>query len=237
MTQFRNSLIAMGLVVASILGAPSQSRAGFALALIEDGGSPTTVATGPDFTALGFTGTYGNFTITLLGAASNNGGILSNLLGSNVSIVNNGSGSHTLQIFLIQTNYTLPVGAPLNVASQMGGTVFTGTLGFTGIFQAAASSTNDFTADFTNGPQNGTPSGGSFQTGTVNGLFNRTGGPNSPYALMSLVTLDVSGGGSVNYSNSVTVTAVPAPAGLVLALSGVPIFGLRTLIRRRRTRA
>ena len=87
---------------------------------------------------------------------------------------------------------------------------------------------------FTNGPQNDTQLGSTFDTGSAVGSFNRTS-TNSPYSLTSVANLTLSGNGVVNYSDHVNVTyTAPAPAGLVLALAGLPVFGLGAYIRRRR---
>ena len=59
------------------------------LSLQEDGvngGAPTVVATGADFTAAQFTGTYGDFQVSVLGGASHNGANLSFLLSSTTSV-------------------------------------------------------------------------------------------------------------------------------------------------------
>jgi len=238
MSRFRKFLPSMmaALIGVGILGAPSKAQAAFTLFLQQAGvnsGNITAVASGPDFTPLNFSGNYGNFTVTFLGATSTNGNTLSSLLSSTTSVTNNDlTAAHTLRLWVSQTNYTLPGGTQLNVESGMGGTVNIGVLGPLGVFQAFADRNNNLlaagtltgggaTADFTNGPQNASQVGSTFDTGSAVGLFTRNG-PNAPYSLTSEATLTMSAGGNVNYANHINVTATPAPAGIVLALTGVP---------------
>ncbi len=182
-----------------------------------NGGAPTVVSTGADFTAASFSGTYGDFKVTIFGGASDNGATLSDLLSSTVSVQNIGASTATLNLAVFQDNYTLPTGSPLVVESGLGGSVNAGTLSLSNIFQASASSTNDTTFDFTNGPQTATPNGSTFQTGSVTGLFNRT--PGNPYALSSTAAINLSAGGQINYSTQVNVTAAPNPEIAIVKLT------------------
>ncbi len=195
-------------------------------------GNPVIAASGADFTSLSFTHTYGDFTILVFGGGSTNAANKSSLLSSTTDVSNNSATVHTLTITITQTNYSLPTGPNLNVESGMGGTVNSGVLGPLGIFQAYADATNAaFGTGFTNGPQNDTMLGSTFDTGSANGLFTRGAGD---YSITSVATLTLSGGGVINYSNHVNATAVPVPAGVVLALSSMPFLGIGAWLRRRK---
>src|SRR5262245_29699120 len=93
MIRFRNFLpLGAFLAVAAILGAPAQAHAALNIYLQEagvNGGNITLVGSAADFTAASFTGTYGDFTVTLFGGASHNGATLSDLLSSTVDVTNN----------------------------------------------------------------------------------------------------------------------------------------------------
>jgi len=241
MIRFKNflPLVAAALAVAAILGAPTPANATFALALQEAGvdlgagvGNPFVVASGPDFTPITVSGTFGDFTVTFYGATSTNGALLSSLLSSTTSVTNNSGGAHTLMLLVTQTNFTLPTATALNVESGMGGTVNIGILGPMGIFQAYADKGNTAfgTTDFTNGPQDDTQLGTTFATGSKNGLFTRGAGA---YSVTSVAKLAMSGGGNLNYSNHVNLTATPEPTAAVLALTGLPVLGIATWLRRR----
>jgi hypothetical protein len=239
MNKFR--LIAPVLALVALLFSATPSRADLQIALQEagvNGGAITvvsTVAGGPGG-ATSVTQTYGDFKVTIFGGSSDNGASLSDLLSATTSVTNNSGTTKTLKLWVTQTDYTLPTGNPLNVESGLGGSVNNGTLGLTGIFQAYASYNNTpfDTTDFTNGPQNATMSGTTYDTGSKTGLFDRTG--TAPFTLTTLVIINLSGGGKINFSaheNVTSTAAVPAPAGLVLAFSGAAALFLARLRRRK----
>jgi len=225
-------------VLASVvaLGVPSAARADIELALQEDGGSRIVVNTSltndvsfsGDFSIGGVVGS-GDFTISILGGHRDNGVTMSDLLSSTVSVKNNTGVAHTLHLWVSSDGYTLPLGGLLGVESSMGGTLNTGTL--TPTFQAYADKANAIfgTSDFTNGLQTTSFNGSSFDTGSKFGVFSRTGN----YSLTSVTNLALGGGAQANYSSHVNVTAVPAPAGVVLALTALPCLGLGFWRRRR----
>ena len=132
----------------------------------------------------------------------------SDLLSSTTSVQNLAGSTKTLNLAVFQDDYTLPTGSPLVVESSLGGSVNSGTLSMSNIFQAYASSTNNTAFDFTNGPQTATLNGSTFQTGSATGVFNRIAG--SPYALSSNVAINLTAGGKINFSDQVNVTAAPA---------------------------
>src|SRR5260370_26842748 len=80
MNRFRNFLpLVAALAVPAVLGAPSQAHASFQIALQEagvNGGAITMVSSGADFTSASFTGTYGDFTVSIFGGTSDNGATL-----------------------------------------------------------------------------------------------------------------------------------------------------------------
>jgi len=228
-------LVAAAIAVACVVGSASPAKAALQLYLQEAGGNASAITAvglpGGDFTSASFTGTYGDFTVTLLGGSSDNGATLSDLLSSTVSVKNNDTANaHTLSLFVSQTNYNLPSGSPLRMESGQGGSTNSGTMGLTNIFQAWFDASNTLLgmpALGTNGTQNGNPSGSTWDTGSAVGVFARSG----PYSLTSRATLALSAGGISNYSNHVNVTnAVPAPAGVVLIASVLPFVAV---LRRR----
>ncbi|MDB5311193.1 MAG: conserved repeat domain protein, partial [Gemmataceae bacterium] len=176
-----------------------------------NGGVPTVVSTAADFTSTSFTGTYGDFSVKIFGGASDNAADLSDLLSSTTAVQNIGTSTATLNLTMFQDNYTLPAGGPLELESGLGGSVNSGTFTLANIFQAYASSTNNTTFDFTNGPQSATATGSTFKTGSATGLFNRT--PGSPYSLSSAVAINLTAGGKINFASHVNVNPIPIKIG------------------------
>lgn len=204
-----------------------------------NGGNITEIASGADFDVVFFNNTYGSFTLNGLVGSSSNGATLSDLLQSTVRVTNNTGTAATINIYVSQDGYTLPAGSPLIATSSLGGTITTGTLNLDNIYQAFADNANAQLGmgGFTNGPQDATLDDTSFDTGAAVGIFDRDL-VNPAYSLTTCVTLDLSGGGIVNYASTLSVTqAVPAPAGLVLVLGAMPVFGIGAYIRRRRAPA
>jgi hypothetical protein len=233
---FRKIPIAAFLVGAAMLGSPAFARADLEIALQEagfNGGLRTVVATGTSFTSTSFSGTYGDFTVSIFGGSADNTASLSDLLSSTTKVTNNSGQSKTLQLWATQTDFTLPAGSPLFVESGLGGSVAKGTVGLTGIFQAYADKNNNLfgTTDFTNGLQDATASGSTFDTGSTKGIFTRSGN----YSLTSVANFTLSGGGKANFSDHINVTT-PAPAAVVLILSGLPFLGIGTWLHRRKAK-
>jgi len=245
MNRFRSYLpLVAVLAVAAVLGVPSQARATF-IYLQEagiNGGNITQVGTSSaGFTSETFTGSYGDFTVTIFGGSSDNDATLSDILSSTVNVKNNSGTAQTLKLWISQNNFSLPAGTPLRVESGLGGTVNSGTVVLTSIFQAYADKGNNLLAngtltggaaitDFTNGPQTASLNGTTLDTGSASGTFNRTG----LYSLTSVVTFTLSAGGSANFGTHVNVTHMPEPASALLLVAGLPFLGLGGYLRRRK---
>jgi hypothetical protein len=235
----KSVLLTAALVGAAMLGAPASARAALQIFLQFDGNAPVMVGTAANFTAVSFTGNFGatgiggsEFTVNVHGASSDNGSVLSDLLSSTTSVTNNSAATHTLRLFATQNDYTLPAGSPLHMESGLGGSVNTPTVTLTGIFQAWIDQANALLgqpATGTNGLQNAVLNGTTFDTGSAEGNFARSGN----YSLTSVANFQLTAGAKANFSDHVNVTSVgvPAPAGIVLALTGLPFL---TWLRRRK---
>jgi hypothetical protein len=219
------------------LGSPQSAKASLMIALQQagvNGGAITVVATAANFTNVSFSGNYGSFAISVFGGSSNNGlggGTFSNLLSSTTSVSNTTGSAATLHLWVTQTDYTLPVGTQLSIESGLGGSVSVPTLTLAGIYQAWADRNNNAfgTTDFTNGLQNASQTGSTFDTGSAVGFFTRTGN----FSLTSEANFALTGGGFANFSAHINVAAVPEPATMVSAIVGLSSIGLFRFRRRK----
>jgi hypothetical protein len=243
------------LVGAAILAAPAQARAAYNVEVFDDGVLQSGISVFVSGNSLVFFGATTHFDITNGSASSNNPG---NQNGANLGMTGNaqvmslfgaGGGTHTLSIIVSQTNWTAPTGNPLEVSSSGGGS-----LAATGATASATSTYQGF-LDNTN-TLYGTPAAGgtplqTASTSTPPGLTNPlvyspavAVNPNAPGGTASFSLTDdlffkvtVGAGGGTNFGASFTTDVtqiVPAPAGLVLALTGLPVLGVGTWLRRRR---
>lgn len=187
-----------------------------------NGGAITVVDVGADFSALSYSGTYGNYTVTLLTSVANNGASGSNVLSSVTDVAATaGAGSTTLNIYVSEQDYSLPVGPTLKVASGMGGTYGSET-GFTGAatFQVWADSSDGLLAmpvPFTNGLQIAIPASGNsaaFSTGSdATGDFVKGAGD---YSVTTEASFTTTGTGDMGDQNHVLMTQIPEPISLIL---------------------
>jgi hypothetical protein len=217
--------LTMAALVALAMPRPAQALA--ALALREDGGPITVVATAASLSALSFSGNSpgGAFNVTIFGANAVNSAAISVLSGAGTTVTLVTSGQHTLELFTSSQDFTLPAGQFLNVTSGAAGTYITGLGSVT--FQAFASTTNALasTAGFTNGLQPAVPPSGSqqtFDTGDITGVWNKGAAP--AFSMTTGTSVTLTGiGASANFSNHeiITPSAIPEPASMLLLGSGL----------------
>jgi hypothetical protein len=200
----------------------------------------------------------GAFAVTLLSSSTNSPGDPSaggEVDLSTLSITNTSGATQTLQVWITSTGFTAPGGANslVDVSSSIGGTF---TFGATGsdkyVYQVTADQSvgggTDFgkgitlsptTLTFTaSGKKGKTSSFGGDPAGDQTGEFQRPASDPS-YSLSSFSTITLTGGASVNFGGTITTVdpdppEAPAPAGLVLVLTGGPPLGLVGWLRRRR---
>jgi len=241
----RNLAILAALAGIVALGATTAAHADLIITAAEDGGTATTlvdvVGTPGPFPGLNgsFSGTIGDFQITIQGgfATTNAAGALSQLLSSAVALTNTSGANHTLDLTVAGTGYTSPTAPPaLKFSSSIGGTTVTGGAGNVLAFNAYVDPTNTPTTAgaFSNGLQTTPITEGSntgWNTGQADSVISSLA---SPYAMLHTVDFSLDGGASLGYQASQSLTAVPEPGTVAMALTGLPILGLLWARRRRR---
>jgi len=238
MKSFRKYLpgLVAALVGVAMLATPTQARAEFQMKISWTSGGGGSVLvhdndvndTGVAHTVTGaitFSGAVGNIFLTV------NTGVSKPISGSaalpdmdlNFSAQKiAGSGGETLTIEISDVGFTT---SPIALTNQIGGT-------FSGSFtQTTAQSFFD----------NGDTNFGKAHAGTLmtfnsspysgSNVLNVTGA--APYSLTQTIVL-TAGVGAGNSTGDFEILPTPAPAGLVLALTGTPVLGLGAWLRRRR---
>jgi len=179
---------------------------------------------------------FGAFSISVLVTNSNSpGSPTSAILTGNGVITNNTSKTATLYITLSDTGFTDPTTPPVDVVSSINGKVEISNAAnkLTYWSYVNTDNTQNGIGGATFGPQNPSIVSGAFSD--VNGLTLSS--LSGPYSLTERFALTLGAGVTIDFSSSTVLTgptAVPAPAGIVLALTGLPCLGLGWLARRRK---
>jgi hypothetical protein len=158
-----------------------------------------------------------------------------------------GTGSNKIEVKLFYNNYTLPAGTPLTVFSSASANFTDSKAGDTATAQSWANAVNQTTGDaagFNKGTtqvkQTGSSPGGD-AFGIVENpnpstfAFDRT---NPMFTLAQDLSLTLTNDTNTSGQNELVTTvtppsAVPAPAGLVLVLTGMPVLAFGGWVRRR----
>jgi len=192
--------------------------------IVDNSGDDSDPATG----SIKFSGDFGSFT----GTASNPDGVqvqavtnapatgeTSGFITNTTVEVRNSSGStKTLQVTTESTGFTDPVGNPLQVFTKLDQTRFAGTI----------SSTLDSFLDNVAAGSVGPVAGSGSDSTTV--LAARLG---ATYDLKNTLSITASPGSRASTTGNTIASAVPAPASLLMALTGTPLLGGYYWLRRR----
>jgi hypothetical protein len=225
------------LVGLALLGLPSPSRADLVIEIAEDGGALTTVASAmgaptSNLLAGALSASTAHYSIVFLsGQALQTGSPdFSELLSSTTSITGKTAGGtnasdHTLHIVVTATGYTAPTTPPAIMAlSHIGGTVAIGGAANLLTFESVVGGT---------GLGSQTPS--ITTTGSYNDdnpmLINSL---SAPFSIVQTFDIVLNSGSQINYSSSTTLSAVPEPATMAMAVAALPLAGIGLWLRRRR---
>ncbi len=230
MVRSRKRLTLMALLAgAIIMGVPPPAGADFRLTLHQDGFADRTITDNSIYdlspTTTGvivYSGTFGTFTITAeIGTSNSTAGVEPAALTINQLSIASPSGG-TLTITLSDDGFTAPqAGQQVAMRSQLSSTSLTsgGSVSFQSYLEGVGGTV------LTLGTAN--PNG-------IEATDIRMLGA-TPYTLSNVTTVTLAPSGVLQSTGTTTVMN-PAPAGLVLALTGVPLLGIGAWLRRFRKR-
>jgi len=224
------------LVVAALVCSASTARATYMITFHETGFADKTftfgVAAMPDkvdastatTNVISVNTSFGDFVIQGNFATSNakSGLDPAVLTVTDASFRNGAAGSKTLTVTVSDNTFTAPAVSPVLMSSQLSTTSLTNA-GDSAQFQS-----------FLNGSGGTILSLGTAPSGAGPTTDIKTKGAGA-YTLSNVTTLNISANGLIQSTATTTVTT-PVPAGLVLALSGMPILSLGYWLRRRQVR-
>jgi hypothetical protein len=218
---FRRKFLMAAIVAAiAVISAPAKSQAGFVIT-VSDG-------TNPDLTFVSGTNlifgsdTLGDYTITVSGFANSPGGLVSLLSNTTIGVVTTGpAAAVTLTITAVVDGFT-------NIPAATGVHVFTSLSA--SILEGSATGHTELNGAPVVGSAVAIPGPGQDDANSIGTI------PSNPYDLGNVMVLSLDAYTGTTLSQRATVgldsnlTAVPAPAGLILAATALPFVGL---LRRR----
>lgn len=239
-TRFIRSLpILAGMAWISFLSTPSPARADLEIQLSLDNVTFTPVGTSPSGGLATFNATFDGFAISASGTSNSPGtSTFSEVVGSTLQVTNNNAGTANIFIRIGDTGFMAPTTPPnITMDSHIGGSV--SNLGNAAAnlltFQSYADTGNgqDSATGISPGAQ--TPPvnllGGSYSNDAVTTITSLT----APFSMTQTYALTLGAGAQIGWQANTTLSAVPEPAPIALALTGLPVLGL--LWARRRPRA
>jgi hypothetical protein len=180
---------------------------------------------------------FGSRTLTFTTLNTTSNAPAQNSLSYNYSIVYNdggsGAASGALKIEISRDDFSSPPAGLNVITASAGGTFNAGSNGTMEVMQGMQNGSNLYgqaTKQFDTGAVGNSPA-------TWSQNFSSLVTTTSPYTLTSVITLNFTNN-NASFSGNGTislVSAVPVPAGLVLVLTGLPMFGAMGWIRRRAT--
>jgi len=250
--KFFLSVILAGIAMA---GWAPPTQAAFAITVYVDGTNQnvTTLGTANNF-GLGFGISVTDFSNIQVGSLTNFPGTNPNANESNTTngqvttAFGTSGGTHTITFVISESNWSAPTSIALGLSTTGGGSIGGGLGGTINATNQGFLTPNDILVD-TSATPGGAPtpkqtaSALSPLTGTNSLVYTPTpatsvvpgGTPFTMTEVISYTFTVAAGSGQItgDFSGSVNASPVPAPAGILLAITGLPV-GIGTWLRRRR---
>jgi hypothetical protein len=235
------SIAAVLLIGAIVLAVPPSAQADFFYQIQDDGVDMTGVLT-PAGNAFSNVHTTTNFDITIVSSFTVQASGLTTLDTQIQARMRAGvTGQHQLEMELAFTNYALPVGSPLLVTTSGAANFGDSALGDSATGQAWGNpaNTSQFNVGVTAGMQVANSPGGSAFGVVMNPnpavfSFSRMGNFSLNQDITITLTNDINTTGHAEILTD--VTALPAPAGFILAMTGLPVMTIGQWLRRQAKR-
>jgi hypothetical protein len=237
---FRTKVFGLAIALAGLLAVGSQAQAAFSLTLQQTGFANATAndnnvppGTLTDLVGttnvIGISGSYGTFTFNAITGVNSPGASQTMITSSVVTLTNTAGTTQTLTITVLDNAATLP--SSPNSSLVAGLTVLNNT------GAATATSTATATPPLTTTSTTIVRPVASIITDSTNSAFVLFTPGSSPFSLSNTVTVTLAAGASISLQASTTLTAAPAPQGLWLLVSALPLAFGGYFYRRRMTAA
>jgi hypothetical protein len=233
----RYSATLAALALVALLSTGVSARADIIVTITELGGAtlgPTTVATGSPSTpggivyAPGGNTTVGDFTFTAFSLSEEQTFPFSEVLSSALTVTDNGTVAHTVQIAIQATGFTLPTAPPgVHVLSSVGGTTPSVGSGSPNAI-AFTSQANGASPAATLSPSI-TGTGVAYSAQTTQDLNT---GVSAPYTVFQTYFITLNPGADLQLTGRTDLSAIPEPSPLTLSVLGLPLLGLLCAYRR-----
>jgi len=224
-SKLTRSALAVFCIGLAALAGPRSAHATLTLTL-QSGATTLTITdnVSPDAApALGtivWSGVFAGFDVESDIASSNalSGLLPAQITINNLSITSNSAGAATLTVTVQDNGFTAPGVGPASVSNQL----------------ATTQLPSNVTVNYS-GFVNGTQVGSTLSLNTVDGTTGSgTTSVTSPYTLKSVSSFSVNGANkTVQFTGITTVSPIPEPGTVAMALTGLPVLGLFWVRRRR----
>jgi hypothetical protein len=231
-------LLVACLTAAAFWATPPPARADFQLRIYEDGNflAAPGVLTDGGSGVITYSGNAGDFNLAFTYATSNSPGAdnVGIVTVANTRITNNTNATHTLTIEVSSQGFDLPTGDSLSLLNSASGTISRGSIN--GSFTSYVDRSNslfgksDVAAPAVTFAGTAGTNSASFSGTTEVYPFSSTG----TYSITNVGTYTFAAGASMTLTGGLSEVHAPAPPGLVLALSGMPLLGFGCWFRGRR---